>query len=241
MLHKTRGIVFKTTSYSESSVVVQVFTQKFGLQSYLINGVKKPKAKIKINILQPLHLLDMVVYHKPAGNVQRVAELRQQPVFLTIPYDIVKSSLVMFLNEVLYKAIKQQTSDDVLFEFLFHAIEILDRTEGGTANFHLYFLLRLTRFLGFYPDLSQVDKAAFFDLTSGAFCKQIPPHASIVEQPFTNIWIQLLQSNFNNLDKLAVSATDRRIILAKILEYYRLHIEGFGQIKSHLVLEEVLN
>src|SRR5690349_12859257 len=108
MLHKTRGIVFKTTNYSESSVVVQVFTEKFGLQSYLINGVKKPKAKIKMNILQPLHLLEMVVYHKPSGNIQRAAEVRQQPVFLTIPYDIVKSSLVMFLNEVLYKAIRQQ-------------------------------------------------------------------------------------------------------------------------------------
>ncbi|HEY1023883.1 MAG TPA: DNA repair protein RecO, partial [Sphingobacteriaceae bacterium] len=105
MLHKTRGIVFKTTDYSESSVVVQVFTEKFGLQSYLINGVKRPKAKIRSNILQPLHLLDMVVYHKPAGNIQRVAEVRQVPVFQTIPYDVVKSSLVLFLNEVLHKSI----------------------------------------------------------------------------------------------------------------------------------------
>lgn len=241
MLHKTRGIVFKTTNYSESSVVVQVFTEKFGLQSYLINGVKKPKAKIQMNMLQPLHLLDMVVYYKPSGNIQRVAELRQQPVFLTIPYDIVKSSLVLFLNEVLYKAIKQQTADDILFEFLYHAIEILDRMEEGAANFHLYFLLRLTRFLGFYPDMTHAETASYFDLTNGNFSKQIPPHASLVEQPYTRIWLDLLKSNFDNLHLLHISSTDRRVILAKILEYYRLHIEGLGQIKSHLVLEEVLS
>src|SRR3954470_10795259 len=122
MLHKTRGIVFKTTDYGESSVIVQVFTEKFGLQSYLINGVKKPKAKISRNMLQPLHLLDMVVYHKSAGNVQRIYELKTSPVLLSIPYDVIKSSMAMFLNEVLYKAIKQQTADENLFDFVFSAI-----------------------------------------------------------------------------------------------------------------------
>lgn len=241
MLHKTRGIVFKTTSYSESSVVVQVFTEKFGLQSYLINGVKKPRAKIKMNILQPLHLLDMVVYYKASGNIQRVAEVRQQPVFLSIPYDIVKSSLVMFLNEVLYKSIKQQTADEILFEFLFHAIEILDRMEAGAVNFHLYFLLRLSRFLGFYPDMTKAATGSYFDLTNGVFTKHIPPHSGLIEEPYTQIWAKLLQSNFDNLHLLQISAVERRVILAKILEYYRLHIEGLGPIKSHLVLEEVLS
>ena len=241
MLHKTRGIVFKTTSYSESSVVVQVFTEKFGIQSYLINGVKKPKAKISINILQPLHLLDMVVYHKASGNIQRAAEVRQTPVFLTIPYDIVKSSLVMFLNEVLYRSVRQETADEILFEFLFHAIEILDRMEAGVSNFHLYFLLRLTRFLGFYPDLSNAAGASYFDLSNGDFTKQIPPHTYIIEQPQTDIWLKILQSNFDNLHSLQITSADRRILLSKILDYYRLHIESFGPIKSHVVLEEVLS
>src|SRR6478735_5317875 len=119
MLHKTRGIVLKTTDYGESSVIVQVFTEKFGLQSYIINGVKKSKAKISRNMLQPLHLLDMVVYHKNAGSVQRISELKNSPVLLTLPYDVVKSSIAMFLNEVLYKSIKQQSADENLFDFVF--------------------------------------------------------------------------------------------------------------------------
>lgn len=241
MLHKTRGIVLKTTDFSESSVVVQVFTEKFGLQSYLINGVKKPKAKIKLNILQPLYLLDMVVYHKSAANIQRVSEIRHQPIFLSIPYNIVKSSLAMFINEFLYKAIKQQTADEVLFEFLFHAIEILDRLEHGIANFHLYFLLRLTRFLGFYPDDSFKKNADFFDLVDGCFVSGQTAHKNILVQPQTGQWRELLLSNFDNLQNLQISNQSRRILVDKLIEYYQLHIDGFGQIKSHHVLEEVLS
>ena len=107
MLHKTRGIVLKTTNYNESSVVVQVFTEKFGIQAYLINGVKKPKAKIPINVLQPLHLLEMVVYYKQNAQIQRIAEARLMPMFKSIPYDVVKNTIVQFLNEVLYKSIRQ--------------------------------------------------------------------------------------------------------------------------------------
>ena len=151
MLHKTRGIVFKTTDYGESSVIVQVFTEKFGLQSYIINGVKKPRAKISRNMLQPLHLLDMVVYYKNTGQVQRISELRNSPVLQSIPYDVIKSCITLFLNEVLYKAVRQQSADENLFDFVFNAIEWLDNQTEGVANFHLLFLTRLTRYLGFYP------------------------------------------------------------------------------------------
>ncbi len=241
MLHKTRGIVFKTTDYSESSVVVQVFTEKFGLQSYLINGIKKPRAKIKLNSLQPLHLLDMVVYHKTSGNIQRISELRHQPVFLTIPYDIVKSSITMFLNEVLYKSLKQHTADEVLFEFLFHAIEILDSMSKGLANFHLYFLLRLSRFLGFYPDTTLSATAAYFDLKDGGYSAAQPPHTYILEPPYTALWTAFLNARFDNLHELHISSQERKVILEKILVYYQLHIEGFGRVRSHEVLEEVLS
>lgn len=241
MLHKTRGIVFKTTDYSESSVVAQIFTEKFGLQSYLINGVRKPRARISQNMLQPLFLLDMVVYHKPNGNIQRISELKHLPVFNTIPYDIVKSSLMMFLNEVLYKSIRQHNPDDVLFEFLFHAIEILDTLEAGLIYYHLYFLLRLTRFLGFYPDRTLEKSANYFDLKNGDFTNELPLHTNILESPFTGHWANLLACNFSGLHKLAIPSAERRIILQKILDFYQLHVENFGTIKSHHILEEVLS
>lgn len=241
MLQKTRGIVFKTTHYSESSVIVQVFTEKLGLQSYLINGVKKPKAKISLNMLQPLHLLDMVVYHKANSNIQRVAELRQMPVFQSIPYDIVKSSLTIFLNEVIYKSIKQESKDELLFDFLFHAIELLDRMEKGMANFHLYFLMRLTRFLGFFPETNGYSDSSYFDLKNAEFTQLLPPHSFVVNPPQIKLWYVLMESNFEELEHLQMLPADRKMLLESLLDYYRLHVDHFGEIKSQAVLAEIFS
>lgn len=240
MLHKTRGIVLKTTNYGDSSVIVQVFTEKFGLQSYIINGVKKPKAKISRNMLQPLHLLDLVVYHKAAGGVQRISELKNAPILQTIPYDVVKSSIVLFLNEVLYKAIKQQTADENLFDYVFSTTEWLDHQTEGIANFHLLFLVQLTRYLGFYPDRYQANEADYFDMKDGRFVKYKPNGVLYLSPPHTQNFSRLLQTSFENIGTVKLANDERRYLIAKLLEYYALHIEGFGNIKSHEVLEEVL-
>lgn len=240
MLHKTRGIVFKTTDYGESSVIAQVFTEKFGMQSYIVNGARKPKAKISRNMLQPLHLLDMVVYHKNTGNVQRIKELKNSPQLQTIPYDVIKSSLTIFLNEVLYKAVRQQSADENLFDFVFSAIEWLDHQTEGLANFHLLFLVQLTRYLGFYPDRYLAGDADYFDLKNGIFCKYKPDSILYLSPPHTQNFNVLLQCSFENLSQLKLNNEDRRHLIQKLLEYYALHIEGFGNVRSHEVLEEVL-
>jgi DNA repair protein RecO (recombination protein O) len=241
MLHKTRGIVFKTTDYGENSIIVQVFTEKFGLQSYIVNGAKKPRAKISRNMFQPLHLLDMVVYHKNTGNVQRIKELKNSPVLQTIPYDIIKSSLAIFLNEVLYKAVKQQAADENVFDFIFNAIEWLDHQAEGLANFHLFFLIRLTRYLGFYPDRYLAGNADYFDLKNGVFSNYKPDTILYLSPPHTQNFTRLLECSFENLVQLKLNNDERRYLVNKILDYYALHIEGFGNIRSHEVLEEVLN
>jgi DNA repair protein RecO (recombination protein O) len=240
MLHKTRGIVFKVTDYGESSVIVQLFTEKFGLQSYMVNGAKKPKAKISRNMLQPLHLLDMVVYHKNTGNVQRIKELKNTPLLSSIPYDVIKSSVAIFLNEVLYKAIKQQSPDEHLFNFVFSAIEWLDHQTDGIANFHLLFLIQLTRYLGFYPDRYLAGEADYFDMKNGVFCRFKPDSVSYLSPPHTQNFTRLIQCNFENMQLLKLSNDERRYLIQKLLEYYAHHIENFGNIKSHEVLEEVL-
>lgn len=240
MLHKTRGIVLKTTNYSESSVIVQAFTEKFGLQSYLINGVKKPKAKIRLNMLQPLHLLEMVVYHKPNGSLQRIAELRNQPALQNIPYDVVKSSLALFINEVLYKSLKLHYEDELLFNYIFNSVELLDKSEVGLANFHLFFLLGLTKYLGFYPDRSMEGKALFFDLKEGGYVQFQPSHSFIIDGSLLADFSKLTGASFESLAQISISPQHRKAILAKILDYYSLHVESFADVKSHLILEEVL-
>ena len=240
MLHKTRGIMFKATDYGESSVIVQIFTEKFGLQSYIINGAKKPKAKIGRNMLQPLHLLDLVVYHKNTGTVQRISELKNSPVLLTVPYDVIKSCIAIFLNEVLYKAVKQQSPDENLFGFIFSGIELLDHQTEGIANFHLVFLTQLTRYLGFFPDRYMAGESDYFDIKNGQFTRYKPDSVSYLSPPHTQNFARVLQCSFENMHLLKLSNDERRYLVQKLLEYYAMHIEGFGNIRSNDVLEEVL-
>ena len=240
MLHKTRGIVLKCTDYGESSVIVQVFTEKFGLQSYMVNGAKKPKAKISRNMLQPLHLLDMVAYHKNTANIQRIKELKNQPLLNSIPYDVIKSSIAMFLNEVLYKSIKQQSPDENLFGFIFSAIEWLDHQTENIANFHLLFLVQLTRYLGFYPDRYLMDEADYFDMKNGVFCRYKPDSVLYLSPPHTQNFVKVIQCSFQDMHQLKLNNDERRYLIQKLLEYYALHMESFGTVRSHEVLEDVL-
>lgn len=241
MLHKTRGIVLRTTMYSESSVIVQIFTEKFGIQSYLINGVKKPRAKIPMNILQPLHLLDLVVYHKQNTQIQRVAEAKPTPVFKSIPYHLIKNTIIQFLNEVLYKSIRQQHTDEQLFSFLVNAISWFDEIEEVSVNFHLSFLMKLSRFLGFAPREQMRSDQKYFDLQDGNFTSLVPIHPYFVSDADGIALISLLNTPFEKNNQINFNNAYRRMLLDKILIYYKLHTASFGEIKSHQILEEVLS
>ncbi len=241
MLQKVRGIVLKTTDYSETSIVVQILTDKFGTQSYLINGVKKPKAKIKMNMLQPLHLLEMVVYHKVNDKLQRVSELRPSPVFRTIPYDLLKTTVIIFLNEVLYKSIRQQTSDEYLFDFVFNAISWFDEADRTGSNFHLSFLLKLTRFLGFSPSEKKFRDQVYFDLQEGEFLSRMPIHSNYLTKEYASTFIMLYITPIEESSEIVLTNKERRFLLDKILVFYRLHTASFGEIKSHKILETIFD
>jgi len=192
-------------------------------------------------MLQPLHLVDMVVYHKVNTSIQRISELRPSPIFRTIPYDIVKSTIIMFLNEVLYKSIRQQNADDNIFDYIFNAVSWFDESDTANANFHLAFLLKLSRFLGFAPSTETKSDYSYFDLQEGEF-KSLPPlHPYFIEKPAAVLFIELFNTPFEKLAEIKIDNITRRLILDKILVYYTLHTASFGEIKSHQVLEEVLS
>src|SRR5690554_3936455 len=108
MLEKTRGIVLKVTDYGDTSVVVQIFTERFGMQSYIVQGAKRPKSKLPARMMRPLQLLDLVVRHRPEANMQRIHELKLSPPLLSIPYDVAKSCIALFIHEMLYKSLRHQ-------------------------------------------------------------------------------------------------------------------------------------
>lgn len=240
MLQKTKGIALKATNYSESSIVAQVFTESLGLQSYLINGARKPKAKIHVNMLQPLHLLDMVVYVKDDGSLQRIKEAHPAPALLHIPLDIKKSSVALFLNEILYKVLRHQQADPHLFHFIYQSILWLDQTELPIANFHLYFLMKLSRFLGYLPSTTSQPKP-YFDLMEGKFTDNLPAHSYALQEPHTSLFHSILGSSYDQSHNLVIKRADRKYILEQIINFYRLHSDNFGEVHSLEILEEIFH
>ena len=151
MLQQTQGIVFKTFKYSETSLIVRIYTEKLGMQSYMVNRVRHKQAKIKPALLQSLSILDMEVYHRQNKKIQRIKELKLAYIFSAIPFDTVRSSIALFITEILYKTVKEEEANAVQFEFLLSFIQYLDLTKLPIGNLHLWFMLHWSAFLGFLP------------------------------------------------------------------------------------------
>jgi len=241
MLFKTRGIVLHHIKYSETSVIVTIYTEVFGRQSYLINGVRSKKAKIKANILQPLFLLNMEVYHKPKRELQRVKEVQNDFIFNSLPYDIRKSTLAIFIAEILSKTIQEQEPNTELFNYLYNSIQVLDLKGKGISNFHLYFLIHLTKYLGFFPENNYSSFNCFFDLKAGGFVQIKPMHLFFLNKSESKVLSEMLEFSDNQHENVNINHKDRMEILEKILDYYSLHNDGVSNIKSLSVLKEVFH
>lgn len=226
MLQKTRGIVIGFIPYRETSVIVKVFTEQFGLQSYIENGVRTSKGRGKIALFQPLTLLDMVVYHKEQGGIQRIAEVRCHTPYFTIPFDFAKSSIALFLTEVLSKALKEETGNASLFEFLFQSLHWFDQTEGHFESFHLIFLIKLSLFLGFAPH------------SADEIIEQLQEHNLLIDRSFKGVIDEFIDAEYPfppHADRFS-----RSQVLDALLKFYQLHVADFGEMKSLAVLKEVM-
>ena len=221
MLHKTRGIVFRFTKYGDTSIIVTIFTELFGLQTYIVNGVRSKTAKGKIALFQPLTLLDLVVYYKENANIKRIKEVRCFHQYQTLQTDIRKSSIAMFINEVLNKTVKEEAHAYEQFGFLMDSLISLDQQENGFENFHLIFLVKLSRFLGF--GAHQVN-----DISQGIFTQK-DEEDSIAK---------LIDAEYDT--PFALTQTQRRTMLEILLRYYTSHIDSLGEIRSVQVLKDVL-
>lgn len=225
MLYKTRGIVINYIRYRETSIIVRIFTEQFGIQSYIVNGIRSKKGN-KIALYQPLTLLELVVYHKQHANLSRISEIKCNEPFNNIPNDIKRSCIAMFITEILSKTIKGE-AEPALFSFIYKSILFLEHIEENYENIHLQFLLKLSRYLGFAPE-SEVEILEQIG--------QVPVENDIINE--SAILKALLVSDYQN--NLKISNRSRRKLLDIILRFYSLHIENLGEIKSVQVLKEVM-
>jgi DNA repair protein RecO (recombination protein O) len=221
VLHKTRGIVFRFVKYGETSIIVTIFTELFGLQSYIVNGVRSAKASTKISLFQPLTLLDLVVYHKENAAIMRIKEVRCAYHFKTLYQDVKKATVSLFLNEVINKSIKEETHANEVGRFLFESLETLDKMGGGYENFHLIFLIKLSRYLGF----------GLYNSTDILTGKMLDTKEEL-------IFNALVEANYDS--EIAITNTQRRALLDLIIQFYTTHTENMSEIRSIEVLREVL-
>lgn len=240
MLIKTRGIIFKTFKYSETSVIAEVYTEAKGLRKYLISGVRSKKAKVKASLLQVMSLVDLVAYEREDRDLHRIKEIKAAQVYQAIPFELLKGTVGLFMVEVAQKTIRETEENRALFRFLFETFCFLDQTPDAVSNLHLHFLLELSVFLGFIPGGDFEEDTPFFDLKEGVFVDQIPNHQHYLDEANSQLLYQLLQTSREGCHRVHFGKENRRTMLNQLLEFYRLHIENLPAINSHQILQQLM-
>jgi DNA repair protein RecO (recombination protein O) len=245
MIHKTKGIVLRAVKYGETSLVLTVFTELFGLQSYIVNGVRtiSKKGSSKAVFFQPSAILDLVVYHNEYKNLQRIKEYKWTYVYQHIFSDVRKNSVAVFMIELLTKCLKQPEANAELFYFAEDALTHLDRsTDTVAANFPLFFALHLAVFFGFRIHDEFSEEKNYLDLEEGLFTATQPKHANYLDDKAAEVTSYLLKvQQPAELEELKLNQEFRRFLLNAYELYYRLQLPDFGSLKTLPVLREMMN
>ena len=244
LLHTTKGLILKTVQYGETSLIVTIFTEKFGIQSYIINGIRTTgkKGASKAGYFQPGSLLELVAYHSEFKNLQRIKEYRWSILYKTIFFDVVKHCVMLYTIELLQKVLKQPDPHPELFYFLEDALERLDEASPQVvANFPLFFSIHLPYFFGFRISDGYTQNKTILDLKEGEYVSEPPPHSFYLGEPQSRYFSELLKvQQPEELSEIVLSQELRRGMLKSIQDYYNVHISDFGGLKSLAVLGEVL-
>lgn len=243
-LHKTKGIILRSVKYGETSLVVTILTDLFGVQSYIVNGVRTStkKGTGKANLFQPSSILDLVVYHNELKNINRIKEFKWSYIYKHILSDVRKNAVALFMVELLTRALKQPEANPELFQFSEDAFIHLDEgNETVTANFPLFFALHLAVLLGFRMNDNYSSVRSVFDLQEGSFVSSKPGHPYFLEEKEAEITSQLLKvMQPEELEEIKLNHEFRRRLLYAYEIYYAFHIQDFGTMKSLPILKEIL-
>jgi len=238
MIETTNAIVINSIKYGDTSLIVTCFTEQSGLKSYMLKGVlKSKKAKVKTAYFQPLTLLTITANHNNKGALNSIRDVQVSHFYQSIYSNIKKQSIALFLAEILHFSIKEEEQNKTLFSYLETSFLWLD-THEKTTNFHLLFLLNLTKFLGFYPELINVNKN-YFNLLEGNFTNQKVFHSVSGENLVQ--FRKLLGINFDAIDQVDFSASNRQAVLSTLIQYFELHLSGFRKPKSLEVLKTIFS
>ncbi|MEO5681847.1 MAG: DNA repair protein RecO [Chitinophagaceae bacterium] len=243
-VYNTKGIVLRTVKYGETSIIAAIYTELFGLQSYLVNGVRTStkKGPGKASLFQPGAMLDLVVYHNELKNLQRIKEFKWGYLYQQVFSDIIKNSVALFMVELLSKTIKQPEQNADLFYFIEDSFLHLDKSgQQVVGNFPLFFALHLATIFGFRLSDDYSPENSFLDLQEGEFVHEQPVHPYFLAGQYSYATSQLLKTmQPHELSAIQLNQETRRILMTAYQQFYALHIHDFGTMKTLPVLQEVL-
>ena len=245
MLVKTEAIVLHSFKFGESKMIVDMFTREAGRLSFVVSLPKTSKSRLKKQYFQPMTLLEIECDVRQRLQLQKLKDARLLSAYASIPFSPEKLALSLFVAEFLYHALHAEQQNEPLFVYVCDSMQWLDMASAGYANFHLTFLMRLSRFLGFYPNLEvrgerrEVRGEMFFDLREGQFCTSAPMHRDFLQPDDARRIHILMRMDFPTMHLYRLSRQERNRILDVLLHYYQLHIPQFPELKSLAVLQEL--
>ena len=239
MLTKTQAIVLHSLKYGETRLIVDMFTRSQGRQSFIVSIPKSVKGKIKKQLFQPLTLLEIESDLRPKLQLQKLSDVRLASPFSSIPFDPNKLSISLFIAEFLYYALRSEQHNEPLFDYIVNSIQWLDAQTDRFANFHLVFLMRLSRFLGFYPNLDHYQTGDYFDLRESIFLSAPPVHRDFLHPQEAEKIQLMMRMDFPTMHLFRMSHQERNRLLEVSLIYYRLHLPDFPELKSVSILQEL--
>ena len=235
--------------YGETRLIVDLFTRKAGRQSFIVSMPKTQKGRMKKQYFQPMTLLEVECDIRQRVQLQKLRDAHLQTAYTTIPFSAEKLAISLFVAEFLYHALRSEQQNETLFAYIADSMQWLDIAEKGYANFHLTFLMRMSRFLGFYPNLEvrgerlevrdMSEEDLFFDLREGRFCQEAPMHRDFLPPAEARLIHLLMRMDFPTMYLFQLSHHDRGRITDVLLHYYRLHIPQFPELKSLSVLQQL--
>ena len=237
MLTKTQAIVLHAIKYGETRLIVDMFTKVFGRQAFIVSIPKTPKGKVKKQFFQPLTILEIETDIRPRQQLQKLHDVRLAAPFASIPFEPDKLAISLFVAEFLYYALRSEQRNELLYDYLEYSIVWLDGQQERFANFHLVFLLRLTRFLGFYPNLDDYKDGDYFDLRESVFLPVPPVHRDFLHPEEAQKVQLMMRMDFPTMHLFRMSHQERNRLLEVSLKYYRLHLPDFPEMKSIEVLQ----
>ena len=239
MLVKTEAIIFSALKYGEADLIVKAFTKSSGLKSYLLRNIlKSRKGKLRVAMFQPLTHLEIEANHKDKGTLESIREAKVISHYDTLHTSVIKSSVVFFIADMLRSSVQEEEENQPLFEYIVTAVQWLDHHEH-IANFHILFVLRLTRYLGFYPE-SPENNVSYFNLMEGTFVpEQINPYCMSGKN--IDLLKSFLGTNFDAVQNIKMNQNQRSSFLTMLLQYYELHLHGFKKPRSLAVLNSIFN